>query len=56
MAHVWRERIPIGILYREEGRPTYENQVPALQEGPVALRPFRHWTEEDYGRLESEFV
>jgi len=36
-AKEWGDRIPLGIIYRED-RPTYEEQVPALQEGPVANR------------------
>jgi len=36
-AKEWGNRIPLGIIYRED-RPTYEEQVPALQEGPVANR------------------
>lgn len=55
-ANEWGDRIPIGVFYREE-RPTYEDQVPALQEGgALARRPFREWTEEDYRRLEEEFL
>ncbi len=36
-AKEWGDRIPLGIIYRED-RPTYEEQVPALQDGPVATR------------------
>ena len=32
-AHEWADRIPLGILYRAEGLPTYEDQVRALQDG-----------------------
>ncbi len=32
-AHEWEERIPLGILYRIEGLPTYEDQVPTLADG-----------------------
>jgi 2-oxoglutarate ferredoxin oxidoreductase subunit beta len=35
----WGDRIPIGILYRAQGAPTYEEQVPALQAGPLTSRP-----------------
>jgi 2-oxoglutarate ferredoxin oxidoreductase subunit beta len=31
----WEERIPIGVIYQEEGRPTYEEQVSELQPGPL---------------------
>jgi 2-oxoglutarate ferredoxin oxidoreductase subunit beta len=49
------ERLPIGILYKVE-EPTYEEQVPALQEGPLVEQPFREWTEADYAALEQEYV
>ncbi|MDH4208516.1 MAG: 2-oxoacid:ferredoxin oxidoreductase subunit beta [Anaerolineae bacterium] len=55
-AQEWGERIPIGVFYREEGRPSYEEQVPALQAGPLAERELRRWSEADYQALEAEFV
>jgi 2-oxoglutarate ferredoxin oxidoreductase subunit beta len=55
-AQEWGDRIPIGIFYREEDRPTYESQVPALRAGPLVERGFREWTEEDYAALEAEFL
>ena len=30
----WEEGIPIGVIYREE-RPTFEDQQPALKNGPL---------------------
>ncbi|MPZ13373.1 MAG: 2-oxoacid ferredoxin oxidoreductase [Chloroflexi bacterium] len=38
-AKEWEERIPIGVIYQEEGRPTYEEQVPELQAGPLFRQP-----------------
>ena len=38
-AFEWGERIPIGIFYRTEDVPTYEEQVPALKTGAPAKRP-----------------
>lgn len=35
----WEDRIPTGILYRKEGMPTYEDQVPALRKGPLVNQP-----------------
>jgi 2-oxoglutarate/2-oxoacid ferredoxin oxidoreductase subunit beta len=32
-AHEWEERIPLGILYRAEGLPSYEDQVEPLKAG-----------------------
>jgi 2-oxoglutarate ferredoxin oxidoreductase subunit beta len=34
-AQEWGDRIPIGLIYRKE-RPVYEEQLPALKEGPLA--------------------
>ena len=36
----WGERIPIGILYREE-RPPYHENFPPLRKGPLALQPLK---------------
>jgi len=33
-AQEWGDRIPIGVIYREE-RPTFEEQLPALSKGPL---------------------
>jgi 2-oxoglutarate ferredoxin oxidoreductase subunit beta len=55
-AHEWGERIPIGILYRREDVPTYEDQVPALQAGPLVDQPLRPWSSQDYDSLEAEFT
>lgn len=58
-AHEWEEHIPLGVLYRAEGVPTYEDQVRALIGGsPVSrlddlakdLRP------EQYERFKEKFV
>ncbi len=50
------ERIPIGVIYQVEDRPTYEEQVPALDAGPLVQQPFREWSAEDYASLEAEFL
>ncbi len=34
----WGERIPIGVLYRSQ-RPSLETKIPALQKGPLVVRP-----------------
>lgn len=31
----WGDKIPLGVIYREEGRPTYEDQVSELEPGPL---------------------
>jgi len=33
----WGERIPIGVLYRQE-RPTFEDEFPVLEKGPLVKR------------------
>jgi len=38
-AHEWGERIPLGIFYRSDPLPTYEDQVPALKAGPLMDQP-----------------
>ncbi len=35
----WGDRIPLGIIYRSE-RPTMEEKIPVLREGPLFKRPF----------------
>ncbi|MFH1084380.1 MAG: 2-oxoacid:ferredoxin oxidoreductase subunit beta [Chloroflexota bacterium] len=50
------ERIPTGIIYRTETKPSYEEQVPALQAGPVAKQPLRGRPLEAYQELLDEFV
>ena len=37
--HEWGDRIPIGILYRGDPIPTYEEQVSALGAGPLVKQP-----------------
>ena len=37
-AHEWEERIPLGVLYRRVGLPTYEDQVPTLSDGSPVSR------------------
>ncbi len=37
-AQEWGDRIPIGIIYRQE-RPTYEDRLPQLKKGPVVNQP-----------------
>ncbi len=38
-AHEWGERIPIGLFYRTEGKPTYEEEEPVLRKGPLVRQP-----------------
>jgi 2-oxoglutarate ferredoxin oxidoreductase subunit beta len=54
-AKEWGERIPIGILFQDDERPTYEEQVSALKNGPLVHQPLngRH---ADYEALKLEFA
>ena len=54
-AHEWEERIPIGIIYREEGRQTYEEQVTVLKQGSLIKQGLTR-PKEEYERLKQDFV
>jgi 2-oxoglutarate ferredoxin oxidoreductase subunit beta len=51
----WGDRIPLGVFYRTR-RPSYEEQVASLQEGPVATRELKTLTTAEIERLRGEFV
>ncbi len=50
------ERIPLGIIYRTEDVPSYEEQVPTLEAGPLAAQPLRTRPSEDYRQLLQELA
>ncbi len=50
------ERIPIGILYRTEDKPAYEEQEPALQVGALVNQPLRIKPLEQYEALKQDYV
>lgn len=52
----WGDRIPIGVVYRAEGQPTYEQQVPALRDGPLAERPLTKLSAEQIAALRAEVM
>ena len=52
----WGDRIPVGILYKVEGKPTYEDQVTTLKSGTLVQQGLRSWGETDYEALEAEFT
>jgi 2-oxoglutarate ferredoxin oxidoreductase subunit beta len=56
LAYEWGERIPIGILYRAEGVPTYEEQVPALKIGPLVEQPMEKLQPEQVEALRAEVI
>lgn len=51
----WGDRIPIGVLYQIQ-LPTYEEQVAALRDGPVATRRVKKLTSAEIESLQAEFV
>lgn len=55
-AQEWGERIPIGILYRTESVPAYEELVPALAVGPLVKQPLRTKKPGDYEALKKEYL
>ena len=55
-AQEWGERIPIGILYRTESQPAYEELVPALAAGPLVKQPLRAKTSQEYEALKKEYL
>ncbi|MFQ5886912.1 MAG: 2-oxoacid:ferredoxin oxidoreductase subunit beta [Anaerolineae bacterium] len=55
-AFEWGDRIPIGLFYQVEGVPTYEDQLPALQAGPLVKQGLRSLTAEDVEALKQEFI
>ena len=51
----WGARIPLGVFYQTR-RPSYEEQVASLQEGPIAARELKTLTAAEIERLRAEFV
>lgn len=49
----WGERIPIGIFYRIEGKPTYKDQVPILKDRALVKQELRKKVPEE---IKNEFV
>ncbi len=38
LAEEWGDKIPIGVIYKND-RPSFESRLPALQQGPLAAQP-----------------
>ena len=51
----WGDRIPSGIFYVDEARPSYEEQVGALKKGPLVQQELDGRLL-DYEKLKDEFV
>jgi len=54
-AQEWGDRIPIGVIYENADRPTYEEQVTALKKGPLVQQELDGRLP-DYEALKEEFV
>ena len=54
-AQQWGDQIPIGIIYEDTERPTYESQVSALKKGPLVEQEL-NGRYADYEALKLEFV
>ncbi|MEX2355503.1 MAG: 2-oxoacid:ferredoxin oxidoreductase subunit beta [Thermaerobacterales bacterium] len=52
----WGDRIPLGILYRRNDLPVYEDGVGALDDGPVARRSLRELDEATFEDLKEELL
>ncbi len=55
-AQEWGDRIPIGIFYRTEERPAYEELMPALAAGPLVKQALGQFTPEQIRNLVAEFT
>lgn len=47
-------KIPLGIFYQNNDTPSYEEQVPVLEAGPLADQPLRKYPIEKYRELLDE--
>lgn len=56
LAYAWGDRIPIGIFYRVEGVPTYEEQMPALKAGPLVKQPLERLRPKQIEALQAELI
>jgi len=55
-AQEYGERIPIGILYRTEEEPAYEELVPALDAGPLVRQPLLPRAMQEYEALRQQYM
>jgi 2-oxoglutarate ferredoxin oxidoreductase subunit beta len=51
----WGDRIPLGVIYQTR-LPTYVEQVPALEDGPLATRPLKKLSAAEIEKLRAEFL
>ncbi|MBI3315465.1 MAG: 2-oxoacid:ferredoxin oxidoreductase subunit beta, partial [Candidatus Omnitrophica bacterium] len=51
----WGDKIPLGVIYQNPNLATYEEQVPALKEGPLVNQDFNSRVTADAERLKEAF-
>jgi len=52
----WGERIPIGIIYKADGVPTFEDQVPALKDGPLFRQPLNRKVRREWELIKDDYL
>jgi 2-oxoglutarate ferredoxin oxidoreductase subunit beta len=52
----WGERIPIGLLYRAEGMPVFEDQITALRDGPLFRQDLNHKVRREWELIKDEYL
>jgi 2-oxoglutarate ferredoxin oxidoreductase subunit beta len=52
----WGEAIPIGLIYKAEGIPTFEEQIPVLEEGPLFKQPLNRKVRREWELIKDEYL
>ncbi len=52
----WGDRIPTGIIYKADGIPTLEEQIPVLQEGPLFKQPLNRKVRREWEIIKDEYL
>ncbi len=55
-AHEWGDRIPLGVLYVDEERPTYEEQVKAITQMPLVKQPLAGYSQETWNAFRAAMM
>lgn len=55
-AQEWGNKIPVGVIYEDTTRPTYEEQIPALKSGTLVKQDLNKKVLEDFENLKDSFV
>jgi 2-oxoglutarate ferredoxin oxidoreductase subunit beta len=54
--HEWGEKIPLGLIYKAEGIPTFEEQIPTLSEGPLYREPLNRKVRREWELIKDEYL